>query len=67
MREPVRRDRQEDGFILPGVVMFVLVLTIIGIFALLALELRSPVHAPDAPQDEAFYEASGAIDRHDSF
>src|SRR5262249_38055573 len=57
-----RRDG-ERGFVLPGVVMFVIVLTILGLslFALSSYEAQFMNATLD--QTQAFYFANGAIDR----
>jgi len=53
----------ERGFVLPGVVMFVIVLTILGLslFALSSYEAQFMNATLD--QTQAFYSANGAIDR----
>jgi len=61
-RQPRRAD-SEAGFILPGVVMFVVVLTILG-FSLFALSgYESQFMSRSLDQADAFYAANGAIDR----
>jgi len=62
MSEPVRRAR-EGGFILPGVVMFVLVLTIIGLSLFSLSSYEAQFMHQTLRKTEAFYEASSAIDR----
>ena len=55
--------RAQAGFILPGVIMFIFVLTLIGLslFALSSYEAQFMYASIDNSQ--AFYDASGAIDR----
>src|SRR5262245_6741389 len=55
--------KSERGFVLPGVVMFVIVLTILGLslFALSSYEAQFMNATLDETQ--AFYLANGAIDR----
>lgn len=63
MMPPIAHQRREGGFILPGVVMFVLALTIIGfsLFSLSSYEAQFMYASMD--DTEAFYDASSAIDR----
>ena len=63
MSRPVRRAHAEAGFILPGVVMFVLVLTIIGLSLFSLSSYEAQFLHQTLRKTEAFYEASSAIDR----
>src|SRR5262245_17287191 len=63
MKEPLRRAREEAGFILPGVVMFVLVLTIIGLSLFSLSSYEAQFMHQTLRKTEAFYEAASAIDR----